>query len=265
MLCRVQKAAKQKLAGRQGASIILALIFLLISMMVSASVVMAASSNAGKIGQNYQENQAQLALSSALSLVTRELENISYTGAYSVLTEVQGTGTSTAYLHTYKVKNNSAGVLPKTAGVPLMFTSQNGALAAFDQFLSRIFYDEVRLAVEQGPAAGLHTYKIDSVQSSMQPTMTLVIRPGPDDLKGLTTTVFLEYDPAEQVVRLTAQTGDQTVDNPDPPLAALYAVYQIETSSSFLLSTAASAGSQEQTAPNAVQFAFRQAMSTPDG
>lgn len=76
----------QKLHSQHGASILLALLFLLACMMVAASVLMAAVSNAGKIRSNYEEQQRYLALSSALRLVAGEIEKAEYTGKYTVTT-----------------------------------------------------------------------------------------------------------------------------------------------------------------------------------
>ena len=73
-----------KWESQSGASILLALLFLLVCMMVSASVLMAAASNAGKIRSNYEEQQRYLALSSALRLVAGELERAEYRGRYDV-------------------------------------------------------------------------------------------------------------------------------------------------------------------------------------
>lgn len=78
------KALREKLHSQRGASILLALLFLLVCMMVAASVLMAAVSNAGKIRSNYEEQQRYLALSSALRLVAGELERAEYRGRYDV-------------------------------------------------------------------------------------------------------------------------------------------------------------------------------------
>lgn len=76
------KTLREKLHNQRGASILLALLFLLVCMMVAASVLMAAVSNAGKIRSNYEEQQRYLALSSALRLVAGELERAEYRGQY---------------------------------------------------------------------------------------------------------------------------------------------------------------------------------------
>lgn len=76
------EALKKKWHSCQGASILLALLFLLVSMMVGASVVMAAASNAGKIKSNKEEQQKYLTLSSALNFVVDELVSVEYVGQY---------------------------------------------------------------------------------------------------------------------------------------------------------------------------------------
>ena len=71
------EALKQKLKGRQGASFLLALALLLLCVMVAASLLTAAVSNAGKVRSNREEQQKYLTLSSALRLVCGELEKAS--------------------------------------------------------------------------------------------------------------------------------------------------------------------------------------------
>lgn len=80
------KELHQKLESQSGASILLALLFLLVCMLAAASVLMAAVSNAGKVQSNYEEQQRYLALSSALRLAAGELEKAEYTGKYTVTT-----------------------------------------------------------------------------------------------------------------------------------------------------------------------------------
>ena len=76
------EALKKKWNSCRGASILLALLFMLVCMMVGASVLMAAASNAGKIKSNRDEQQKYLTLSSALNLVIDELANVKYVGQY---------------------------------------------------------------------------------------------------------------------------------------------------------------------------------------
>lgn len=74
---------KRKLNSQRGASMLLALLFLLICVMVSASILMAAVSNTGKHRSNMEEHQTYLALSSAVSLICDELARTEYQGQYS--------------------------------------------------------------------------------------------------------------------------------------------------------------------------------------
>ena len=73
------KRAAEKLNSRRGASILLALVFVLTCVMVGISVLSAAASNAGRTHSNHEEQQLYLSLSSALQLVADDLSNASYT------------------------------------------------------------------------------------------------------------------------------------------------------------------------------------------
>lgn len=75
-------AISRKLRGQHGASLLLALLFLLICSMVTASILMAAVSNAGKHSSNLEEHQIYLALSSAVSTLCDELNQSEYRGYY---------------------------------------------------------------------------------------------------------------------------------------------------------------------------------------
>lgn len=68
----------QKLKSESGASFVLALLFMLICLMVGASILMAASANAGKVRSNQREQQAYMILSSALELVADDLTSKPY-------------------------------------------------------------------------------------------------------------------------------------------------------------------------------------------
>lgn len=76
------KRLRKKLHSERGASILLALLFFLVCMMVGASVLAAAASNAGKIRSNRTEQQKYLTLSSAIRLICDELEQAEYRGTY---------------------------------------------------------------------------------------------------------------------------------------------------------------------------------------
>ena len=83
------EALKRKWNSRRGASILLALLFLLVCMMAGASVLMAAASNAGKLRSNKEEQQKYLTLISALQLLCDELESVKYMGRYTYAVEQQ--------------------------------------------------------------------------------------------------------------------------------------------------------------------------------
>ena len=101
---------RNKLNSRRGASILLALLFLLVCMMVAASVLMAAVSNGGKLGSNREAQQRYLTLSSAITLVSDQLTAAQYRGRYThTVTDVKkpvttrhpdGT-TTTEWVHDY--------------------------------------------------------------------------------------------------------------------------------------------------------------------
>lgn len=78
------KRLREKWRDRSGASILLALLFLLACMTAAATVLTAAASNAGKSRSGYEEQQKYLALSSALRLAAGQIEAAEYRGAYTV-------------------------------------------------------------------------------------------------------------------------------------------------------------------------------------
>ena len=83
------RAIPLKLRSQRGASMLLALLFLLICSMVTASILMAAAANAGKHRSNLEEHQTYLALSSAVSLLCDELNGVEYRGRYYYEVEEQ--------------------------------------------------------------------------------------------------------------------------------------------------------------------------------
>ncbi len=101
---------RNKLNSRRGASILLALLFLLVCMMVAASILMAAVSNGGKLGSNREAQQRYLTLSSAITLVSDQLTAAEYQGKYThtvkavkkpvTITNPDGT-TTTEWVHDY--------------------------------------------------------------------------------------------------------------------------------------------------------------------
>lgn len=93
---RPLEALKNKFKSRRGASILMALMMLLLSMLVGASVLMAAASNAGKLRGVQEEQQKYLTLSSALNLLVDELERVEYVGKYEY------TWNEDDHIHTYR-------------------------------------------------------------------------------------------------------------------------------------------------------------------
>lgn len=73
------KRAVEKLNSHRGASILLALVFVLACVMVGVSILSAAASNAGRTRSNHAEQQLYLSLSSALQLVSDDLARSKYT------------------------------------------------------------------------------------------------------------------------------------------------------------------------------------------
>lgn len=86
-------ALSRKLQSQRGASMLLALLFLLICSMVTASILMAAVANAGKHRSNLEEHQVYLALSSAVSTLCDELNRCEYRGQYFSWKYTEQTGT----------------------------------------------------------------------------------------------------------------------------------------------------------------------------
>lgn len=72
----------QKLRSASGASMLLALLFLIFSVTVGAVVLTAASASAGRIARNRQEQQNYLAVASAAQLLQTDLEALTLTGSY---------------------------------------------------------------------------------------------------------------------------------------------------------------------------------------
>lgn len=87
----MKTALKRKLQSQRGASLLLALLFLALCSLVSATILMAAVSNAGKARSNLREHQSYLALSSAVDLICDEIVRSEYQGKYHYREEVEET------------------------------------------------------------------------------------------------------------------------------------------------------------------------------
>lgn len=84
----MKTALKRKLQSQRGASLLLALLFLALCSLVSATILMAAASNAGKARSNLREHQSYLALSSAVDLICDEIVRSEYQGRYHYEEEI---------------------------------------------------------------------------------------------------------------------------------------------------------------------------------
>ena len=84
----MKTALKRKLQSQRGASLLLALLFLALCSLVSATILMAAVSNAGKARSNLREHQSYLALSSAVDLICDEIVRSEYQGRYHYEEEI---------------------------------------------------------------------------------------------------------------------------------------------------------------------------------
>ena len=84
----MKTALKRKLQSQRGASLLLALLFLALCSLVSATILMAAVSNAGKARSNLREHQSYLALSSAVDLICDEIVRSEYRGRYHYEEEI---------------------------------------------------------------------------------------------------------------------------------------------------------------------------------
>lgn len=74
---------KSKFHNNQGASMLIALVYLLTALMVGTVVLTAASSNVGRITHNRQEQREYYAVESAAELVKTDMAEEKFTAAYS--------------------------------------------------------------------------------------------------------------------------------------------------------------------------------------
>ncbi len=115
------RATFRKLRSPRGASMLLALLFLLICSMVTASILMAAVANAGKHRSNLEEHQIYLALSSAVSTLCDELNASQYQGRYRYWETIQtttdpvtGTETTVTLRHFEQMEGTYTHISPDT-------------------------------------------------------------------------------------------------------------------------------------------------------
>jgi len=87
----MRNAVKTKLRSQTGASLLIALLFFLVAMMVGAVVLTAAATNAGRLARNRQEQQNYLAVSSAARLVKEDFRDTTFTVGYKGVTTITTT------------------------------------------------------------------------------------------------------------------------------------------------------------------------------
>lgn len=129
------EALKKKFKSSGGASLLIAMMFMLVCMTVGVSVFMAADANAGKAASNRDEQKKYLALSSAVKLLVDELESVEFYGVYSYeMTGFDEEGASVTppdpahhYQHFYKLEEDSI-----TGSAVLMRRRTDAPLASFD-------------------------------------------------------------------------------------------------------------------------------------
>lgn len=92
------RRARSKLHSPSGASMVLALLFLLFSTMIGAVILTAASANAGRVSQDRTRQQGYLTVSSAARLIRGELKGRKFTGIESYEFD-EGTGLSDTDVH----------------------------------------------------------------------------------------------------------------------------------------------------------------------
>lgn len=130
------KDIKKKLNDRQGASILIALLFMLVCIMAGASVLFASASNAGKARSNKEEQQKYLSVSSALKLICDELtyhdeatgEDVYYIGHYYY----QDTDTSDPSHLVYTYQQGKGELVKSTAAGPPADIELNKVLPVYD-------------------------------------------------------------------------------------------------------------------------------------
>ena len=73
---------REKLKSSRGTSMILALLYVLISLSVGAVVLTAASSNSGRLQRDWTDQRDYLAVESAMDLLRKEVAGATFTGRY---------------------------------------------------------------------------------------------------------------------------------------------------------------------------------------
>lgn len=187
---------RRKVRSQRGASLLLALLFLLICAMVGASILMAAAANAGKHRSNLTEHQTYLALSSAVSLLCDELNAAEYRGQYKYWTETVEVGegedaTTVIETHFQQVEGTYTGKM------------KDILLADFDMIFAGTC--ETSAAV-----TGCDTYSV--LTNAVSYSHHLTLQPNTDtDLDGRPVTIQLKVVKESYAMELTATLDEYSI------------------------------------------------------
>lgn len=224
-------AISRKLYSQRGASMLLALLFLLICSMVTASILMAAVANAGKHRSNLEEHQIYLSLSSAVSTLCDELNRSEYQGQYEY-TETTDTKTDPT---TGKVETETLRHFTQLEGTYTHISPATGdgylkavLLKNFDGLFAREINGKLN-------SADYDTFNLKLEHTEMKHILTLTPDPGSEldgtpvhitleikDSYAIYLTAYLEGLEAYQVeAELTPQESKPTV--PTPPAIGTHA------------------------------------------
>lgn len=194
-----------KMKSCRGASILMALLFWLVCMLVASSVLMAAASNSGKLRSNQQEQQKYLALSSALRLVCDELTAAEYTGQYEygitphVIYDEDGHGSIDYYIHTYKQLVGQFECELTEGGLAELLPVQDD----LDAWLAANF--KLPLNLQQPP----DVYNFNGLSATFGGSYQLLVQPNLDGLPQVNISLKMRND---GIIRLTATLGETAAD-----------------------------------------------------
>lgn len=194
----------EKLKSRRGASILMALLFLLVCMMVASSLLMAAVSNGGKTQGDRTEQQKYLTLSSALRLVCGELARMEYRGQYQ----------HTEWTVVNEQKNDKGEVISITRTDYYWCGQAEGELKGgrLEEALRPFFLAELDGIYGEGFADRGYQALYSPAPAPEEHTMVLTVDGG--DLPGLAepVTVTLWLENGGKRIRLTAALGSPDAD-----------------------------------------------------
>ncbi len=158
-----------KLKSQKGVTILFSILFFIICIMVSSTILAASASNAGKTRGEKEEQQKYFALTSALRLVCDALTEAEYTGKYTYKKEDKYTwGIWYEYTeHTYE----------QTKGEFKCSLSENGTnvLPLLDD-LDAVFSKDFENFVDSKPKDGQDRYKGTWLSQNLKENHTLTLQ-----------------------------------------------------------------------------------------